>query len=109
MIDLTLRIKGKDRTFRASAITCRCSIDAWKLAKRWETESAKDEMSEELIDEAIDLIVRVYGNRFTRDEFLDGCIGSIFFIAPAIVRAIMMDVGDKLAAFPPKAAQSGTV
>jgi hypothetical protein len=67
-MDITLRIKGKDKTFVADFINARCFRNLLKLNQ----EIDYDNLTDADLDKMVDLMVQVYGKQFTRDELYDG-------------------------------------
>ncbi len=98
MIQLTLRLNGKDKHFTADGLTMRASVTAYKLlAKMDETPG---EYPPEMIDELTGFVVQVFGEKFTVDDLLDGCKDSFFRVVPGMLRAVVLGVNEAIRSFP---------
>ena len=56
--------------------------------------------NDELIEELCAFVLALFGGQFTRDEFLDGCEGSIFVIGPQLLNAVVSDVAGAISEIP---------
>lgn len=106
MIRFKLTLGGEVREYLSRPVTMRTSIDAYRLLDR--EESAKGSYGEELIQDMLEFIVKLFGEQFSVDDLLSGCRASFFVVAPAMLRLVIATVNEQLrefeAANPPTAA-----
>lgn len=67
-MQLKLRINGQTKTFLPTFISGRIVRNVTQILPKLQESS----ISTELVDELVELMVRIYDNQFTFDEFYDG-------------------------------------
>ncbi|KNF06983.1 hypothetical protein CLPU_38c00030 [Gottschalkia purinilytica] len=82
MLEITLRIDKKDKTFNQDFISARMLRKTLELSK----EVSKGELYEKEIDNIVKYLVELYGNQFTFDELYDG------FPASELVDKVIKDM-----------------
>lgn len=86
-MDITLKIKGKDNTFKAGFISARMVRRTIEVSQGVNFEN----ISPDELDKLIDYIVELFGNQFTRDDVYDGL--SSKELIPTITNCINEVVG----------------
>lgn len=102
MIQITLNLRGKARTYRASGMNLGASLDAYEIYREYT--AAGGDYSAELIERCLDFICRIFGGSFTADELKKGYDGSAFVLIPTMLRVAVGYVNDQIANFPEPAA-----
>lgn len=104
MIKLNLMIDGLEIPFDSDGINGRSSIEAFRLMEK--LDKAQYRWNDELIEDLILFVGRLFRGQFTRDEFLDGCQGSIFVIGPQLLNAVIRDVSGAISEIPARPTQA---
>lgn len=86
-MDITLKIKGKDKTFTAGFISARMVRRTIEVSQGVNFES----ISPDELDKLVDYIVELFGSQFTRDDVYDGL--SSKELIPTITKCINEVVG----------------
>jgi hypothetical protein len=86
-MDITLKIKGKDKTFTAGFISARMVRRTIEVSQGVNFEN----ISPDELDKLIDYIVELFGSQFTRDDVYDGL--SSKELIPTITNCINEVVG----------------
>lgn len=98
MMQLTLMIGGKEKSYRAAGLCLRTSLEAYGLYREYE--AAQGDYSDELIERCLDYIRRIFGGAFSADELLDGYRESAFALIPGVLGAAIRYVNDEIVNFP---------
>ena len=98
MLTISLMIDGKEKNYTARGITLRASYDAYDIYRRY-TE-ANGDYTPELLEECADLVVRIFGGAFTREQLETGYMGSAFRLYPGILSEVVGYSNDTIANFP---------
>lgn len=94
-MEVTIKINGKDKTFKTNFISARMFKKTEELQRRAENKEDID------LDEIVQYIVDVYGNQFTVDEFYDGVdVADIFPIYLDTINAVIDKFRSKIQMFP---------
>ena len=86
-MDITLKIKGKDKSFTAGFISARMVRRTIEVSQGVNFEN----ISPDELDKLIDYIVELFGSQFTRDDVYDGL--SSKELIPTITNCINEVVG----------------
>ena len=94
-MEVTIKINGKDKTFKTDFISARMFKKTEELQRRADNKEDID------LDEVVQYIVDVFGNQFTVDEFYDGVdVADIFPIYLDTINAVIEKFQSKIQMFP---------
>ena len=98
MINITLFIKGKEKTFAARGVNLGVSYRAYDLYRRYER--AGGDYSPELMEELEQFVVDCFGGAFAREQLREGYRGSAYRLFPNMLSAVVGYSNDVIANFP---------
>lgn len=98
MIQITLIVRGKSKTYQAAGVNLRTSLEAYDLYKEYD--KAGGDYSSDLLDRLAGFVCRCFGDAFTMDQLLDGYKGSAFRLYPAMLDAVIAYVHEQVVNFP---------
>lgn len=94
---MKIKIDGKDKEFKIGFISARMFKKTVELQEKAESK----DINMDLLDELVDYIVQVYGNKFTSDEFYDGVdVSDIFPIYKDTAVKVIEKFQSKISQFP---------
>lgn len=106
MIQITLKINGKEKVYRSIGVRMRTCLDAYQLAADYER--CGGEFDAEMIARCVAFVLGVFDHAFTADELMDGYEGSPFALFPSLMREVIGYTADRIVDFPTKAATRPT-
>lgn len=94
---MKIKIDGKDKEFKIGFISARM----FKRTVELQEKAKGKDVDLDLLDELVDYIVQVYGNKFTADEFYDGVdVSEIFPIYADTAKKVIEKFQSKISQFP---------
>lgn len=98
MIKITLSLNGRSRTYPATEICMRTSLDAYRLFREYST--ADGDYSDDLLRRCSEFVCDCFGGVFTPDQLWDGYQDSAFTLFPAMLSAVVGYAQEKIINFP---------
>lgn len=94
---MKIKIDGKDKEFKINFISAKMLKKTIELQEKAENK----DLDIDILDELVDYIVEIYGNKFTADEFYEGVdVSDIFPIYHDAVKQVMEKFQSKIELFP---------
>ena len=98
MIQITLAINGRSRTYTATDICMRTSLDSYRLMREYS--QADGDYTDDLLRRCGEFVCDCFGGVFTVDQLMDGYRDSAFTLYPSMLAAVVGYIHDKIINFP---------